>query len=529
MNNRELRSKIRPGRGARKKQEQLNDKRRPQRYTTKQTYEQKPQLLKEIDIEIRLFDAVTPDTDINVNEYLLFEKTIVKHQGKKMQNLLKLIERICDVRVVTFWNPNTVIIYFVGSKNKHSLLHTYFNALFNYERDQYFIYGETFSKIFTDQSYLDNICLRSKVLIDIELDRHRLIMCGNSVNVQACFNELLSLKKQYLSNDGCSDSNINLNNTIECLKATKISDNKETVGEGELEIIVTDDEQLPDYSTYKKDVNASILRVLLESNDNNEQTDTAMADNMICDAKSTIMTPLEDNMNAGSNLKASMSNETVVLSDSSDTESDHIEIIEMIIPHQRSGPSLKTMNNTLLACNQSLSTSSDSLRCIAIDGQNVARNSNDNSRIFSWTRLRNAIQYFQKRGHQQIVAFLPNYLRNHISNKITFLEASVEKQIRDDLIQNNLLAFTPSRYLNDRRLTNYDDRVLPFMFVGEYFMPATDPIGRNGPNLDEFLSKRPVSCNPPPLSSIYKLPSHAINLTPCPLMTISFPTKPDGC
>jgi len=103
-----------------------------------------------------------------------------------------------------------------------------------------------------------------------------------------------------------------------------------------------------------------------------------------------------------------------------------------------------------------------------------------------------------------------------------------ETRVRDELIQSQLIVFTPSRYNNGKRLTNYDDRfilqyaadndgivvsndnfrdlqheiafqniirhrILPFATVNNTFMPASDPLGRNGPNLDQFLCKNEVS------------------------------------
>jgi hypothetical protein len=40
-----------------------------------------------------------------------------------------------------------------------------------------------------------------------------------------------------------------------------------------------------------------------------------------------------------------------------------------------------------------------------------------------------------------------------------------ERQIRDTLINLRYIAFTPSRYNNGQRLTNYDDR---YYFINDY-------------------------------------------------------------
>jgi len=170
------------------------------------------------------------------------------------------------------------------------------------------------------------------------------------------------------------------------------------------------------------------------------------------------------------------------------------------------------------------------LRHIVLDGQNIGRNSNDYNRLFSWSRLSNAINYFKNRGHENIIAFLPLYFRDYPNKHSSLNDMNRERQIRDALINSRYIAFTPSRYNNGHRLTNYDDRfilqyaadndgvvvsndnfrdlqhersfqfiinnrILPFATINDTFMPATDPLGRNGPNLDEFLSKKICDSN----------------------------------
>ena len=39
--------------------------------------------------------------------------------------------------------------------------------------------------------------------------------------------------------------------------------------------------------------------------------------------------------------------------------------------------------------------------------------------------------------------------------------------------------------------TIIEERLLPFSFAGDNFMPPEDPLGRHGPTLDEILSKQP--------------------------------------
>ena len=104
----------------------------------------------------------------------------------------------------------------------------------------------------------------------------------------------------------------------------------------------------------------------------------------------------------------------------------------------------------------------------------LLRSSNDYNRIFSWSRLSNAINYFKNRGHDNIIAFLPLCMfppfsllhlsriytdyREHPNKNSSTIDSTRERQIRDMLINSRYIAFTPSRYNNGYRLTNYDDR-----------------------------------------------------------------------
>jgi len=41
------------------------------------------------------------DLNININEYLLADRIISKRQAKKSERIIKILERICNVRVIT--------------------------------------------------------------------------------------------------------------------------------------------------------------------------------------------------------------------------------------------------------------------------------------------------------------------------------------------------------------------------------------------------------------------------------------------
>lgn len=159
------------------------------------------------------------------------------------------------------------------------------------------------------------------------------------------------------------------------------------------------------------------------------------------------------------------------------------------------------------------------LRHIVIDGSNVAM-VHGLQHYFSSRGIAIAVQYFWDRGHRDITVFVPQW-RFSKDAKVR------EGHFLQKLYSLSLLSLTPSRVMDGKRISSYDDRfmvklaeetdgvivsndqfrdlaeesekwmaiirerLLPFTFVGNLFMVPDDPLGRNGPTLDEFL-KKPV-------------------------------------
>ncbi|XP_023563478.1 protein KHNYN isoform X2 [Octodon degus] len=121
------------------------------------------------------------------------------------------------------------------------------------------------------------------------------------------------------------------------------------------------------------------------------------------------------------------------------------------------------------------------LRHIVIDGSNVAM-VHGLQHYFSSRGIAIAVQYFWDRGHRDITVFVPQwrFSKDGKVREIHFLQK---------LYSLSLLSLTPSRVMDGKRISSYDDSLLPFTFVGNLFMVPDDPLGRNGPTLDEFLKK----------------------------------------
>ncbi|MBN3279457.1 N4BP1 protein, partial [Polyodon spathula] len=159
----------------------------------------------------------------------------------------------------------------------------------------------------------------------------------------------------------------------------------------------------------------------------------------------------------------------------------------------------------------------ESLRHIIIDGSNVAM-THGLGQFFSCRGIALAVQYFWNKGHRNITVFVPQWRQKR--------DARIKEQKYLTELQNvGLLSYTPSREVEGKRITAYDDRfmlqlaekaggviltndnlrdfidesptwrnliksrLLQYTFAGDLFMVPDDPMGRNGPHLDEFLSK----------------------------------------
>lgn len=164
------------------------------------------------------------------------------------------------------------------------------------------------------------------------------------------------------------------------------------------------------------------------------------------------------------------------------------------------------------------------LRNIIIDGSNVAM-SHGLGHFFSCRGIALAVQHFWDRGHRQISVLVPQW-RTKIDPKIK------EQHYLTELKELGIVSFTPSREVQGKRISSYDDRLmlqlaqktdgvivtndnlrdlsdetpvwrdiikkrlLQYTFVGDLIMIPDDPLGRGGPHLDEFLSSDQRSPDP---------------------------------
>ncbi|XP_066133680.1 protein NYNRIN [Saccopteryx bilineata] len=171
--------------------------------------------------------------------------------------------------------------------------------------------------------------------------------------------------------------------------------------------------------------------------------------------------------------------------------------------------------NTPFELNLSGEPGNQGLRRVVIDGSSVAM-VHGLQHFFSCRGIAMAVQYFWNRGHREVTVFVPTWQlkKNRRVRESHFLTK---------LHSLKMLSITPSQLENGKKITTYDyrfmiklaeetdgiivtneqlhilmnnskklmvkDRLLPFTFAGNLFMVPDDPLGRDGPTLDEFLRK----------------------------------------
>ncbi|XP_004647532.1 protein NYNRIN isoform X1 [Octodon degus] len=172
--------------------------------------------------------------------------------------------------------------------------------------------------------------------------------------------------------------------------------------------------------------------------------------------------------------------------------------------------------NTPFELNLSGEPGNQELRRVVIDGSSVAM-VHGLQHFFSCRGIAMAVQYFWNRGHREVTVFVPTWQlkKNRRVRESHFLTK---------LHSLKMLSITPSQLENGKKIATYDyrfmvklaeetdgiivtneqihtlmnnsskklmvkDRLLPFTFAGNLFMVPDDPLGRDGPTLDEFLKK----------------------------------------
>ncbi|KAM7395011.1 hypothetical protein PAMA_006655 [Pampus argenteus] len=161
-------------------------------------------------------------------------------------------------------------------------------------------------------------------------------------------------------------------------------------------------------------------------------------------------------------------------------------------------------------------------RPVVIDGSNVAMSHGD-KKVFSCQGLQLAVSWFWEKGLRDITVFVPLWRKEQPRPEAPI----TEQHILHELERRKILVYTPSRCVNGKRVVCYDDRyivklacssdgiivsndnyrdlqtenpqwkkfieerLLMYSFVNDKFMPPDDPLGRNGPTIDDFLRKKP--------------------------------------
>uniref|UniRef100_A0A3Q3X301 C3H1-type domain-containing protein n=1 Tax=Mola mola TaxID=94237 RepID=A0A3Q3X301_MOLML len=160
-------------------------------------------------------------------------------------------------------------------------------------------------------------------------------------------------------------------------------------------------------------------------------------------------------------------------------------------------------------------------RPVVIDGSNVAMSHGD-KKTFSCQGIQLVVNWFWDKGLRDITVFIPLWRKEPRPEALI-----TDQYILHDLERRKILVYTPSRCVSGKRVVCYDDRyivklaydsdgiivsndnyrdlqmenpqwkkfieerLLMYTFANDKFMPPDDPLGRNGPTIDDFLRRKP--------------------------------------
>lgn len=98
-------------------------------------------------------------------------------------------------------------------------------------------------------------------------------------------------------------------------------------------------------------------------------------------------------------------------------------------------------------------------RPIIIDGSNVAfaHSQSSGNHYFSSRGIDICVEYFKRRGHPEVIAFIPQHRMKH--------GQSVDRHLLEKLKKTGNLACTPSRSLQTQSIASYDDRYIHYICI----------------------------------------------------------------
>jgi len=153
----------------------------------------------------------------------------------------------------------------------------------------------------------------------------------------------------------------------------------------------------------------------------------------------------------------------------------------------------------------------------AVEGPMISNQNSDGEAVpkFSSDGIRKCVEYFKQRGHQEIFVFVPQFREN--------CSQTNNPEILEDLNRQGILKFTPSKQIDGKACKSFDNRfivqsagmlnavimsnndykdllledvklkhiidnhILKFVWLHNTLMLPQDPLGINGPTLEQFL------------------------------------------